>query len=129
VQPAAGVEGVHPEEDLATFLVWRSLSVCSRLQMALLSTPPNTCTVETYAKVSGEREAALRELEALLQGVVEVLSENAVRVEWRGGINREALKDGGIGKAKELVDEMIKLVRSASDRVLSRRRLPCSPAS
>ncbi|GAA5842453.1 hypothetical protein JCM9279_005388 [Rhodotorula babjevae] len=112
LQPAAGVEGVHPEEDLATFLVWRSLSVCSRLQAALLSTPRATVAAATYAKVTGERAAALHELEALVEGVVEVLSENAVRVEWRGSITKEVLKDGGIGKAKELVDEMIKLVRT-----------------
>lgn len=114
MRPAAGVEGVHPEEDLATFLVWRSLSVCSRLQAALLSTPRTTVAAATYVKVTGEREAALQELEQLVEGVVEVLSENAVRVEWRGGISKEVLKDGGIGKAKELVDEMVKLVRSAS---------------
>ncbi|BGP36884.1 hypothetical protein JCM10449v2_000786 [Rhodotorula kratochvilovae] len=112
MQPAAGVEGVHPEEDLATFLLWRSLSVCSRLQAALLSSPPSGVTVETYEKVTGERKVALTKLEALVEGVVEVLSENAVRVEWRGGLNKEVLKDGGIGKAKELVDEMIKLVRA-----------------
>ncbi|GAA6058026.1 hypothetical protein JCM3770_003979 [Rhodotorula araucariae] len=112
MQPAAGVEGVHPEEDLATFLVWRSLSVCSRLQAALLSSAPSSVIVETYERVTGERKVALTELEALVEGVVEVLSENAVRVEWRGGFNKDVLKDGGVGKAKELFNEMVKLVRA-----------------
>ncbi|GAA5994714.1 protein kinase MEC1 [Rhodotorula paludigena] len=112
IQPVVGVEGAHPEQDLATFLVWRGLSVCSRLQESLLSPKRLDAPAEVIERVTSERRTALKELEALLQGVVEVLSENAVRVEWRGGHNKAALQDGGIGKAREIVEEFIKLARS-----------------
>ncbi|GAA5921352.1 hypothetical protein JCM1841_002451 [Sporobolomyces salmonicolor] len=114
--PGVTVDGLNPEEDLATFLVWRCLSVGSALQAALLGEGPpqqqREAAPEVVEKVKTERKAALRELEEMVQGVVAVLAESAVRVQWRGPYAADLMKDGGMGKAKELVGEMIKLVKS-----------------
>ncbi|PRQ72806.1 hypothetical protein AAT19DRAFT_16730 [Rhodotorula toruloides] len=119
LQPAAGVEGIHPEEDLATFLVCRSLSVSSRLQAALFDPAVEASIDETVRKVAEERAAALRELESLVQGIVEVLCESAVRVEWRAGVAKDDVKSGGVGKAKEIVEELIRLIRTLLPKTAS----------
>ncbi|GEM06491.1 phosphatidylinositol 3-/4-kinase [Rhodotorula toruloides] len=119
LQPAAGVEGIHPEEDLATFLVCRSLSVSSRLQAALSDPASEASVDETVRQVAEERATALRELESLVQGIVEVLCESAVRVEWRAGVAKDEVKGGGVGKAKEIVEELIRLVRTLVPKTTS----------
>ncbi|GAA5902167.1 hypothetical protein JCM6882_006719 [Rhodosporidiobolus microsporus] len=111
IQPVLTVEGVNPEEDLATFLLWRSLAVSTALQAAILSAPVGA-PADVVQKVQEKRQAALNELEELVKGVLGVLCENAVRVEWRNGLAKEVMKDGGIGKAKELVEELLKVVQA-----------------
>lgn len=109
-QPALSVEGLNSEEDLATFLVWRSLTVSTALQASLVATAEGVVS-EVEKKVRAQRQVALNELEGLVKGVVGVLCESAVPIEWRGGLTKDVLKDGGIGKAKELVEELLKTVQ------------------
>ncbi|BGP12911.1 hypothetical protein JCM10213v2_000828 [Rhodosporidiobolus nylandii] len=113
LQPVIGVEGVNPEEDLATFLVWRSLAVSTALQAALMSAhDAGSAPAVGAAKVQEQRQVALDELQGLVQGVVGVLCENAARVEWRSGLAKDIMKEGGIGKARELVAELSKVVQA-----------------
>ncbi|GAA5857265.1 hypothetical protein JCM8547_009406 [Rhodosporidiobolus lusitaniae] len=110
-QPALSVEGLNPEEDLATFLLWRSLNLSTALQATLLE-PHDGVLGEPEKKVRAQRQVALDELEGLVKGILGVLCESAVRIEWRSGLSKEVMKDGGIGKAKELVEELLKTVQA-----------------
>ncbi|GAA5989436.1 hypothetical protein JCM11641_007903 [Rhodosporidiobolus odoratus] len=111
LQSILGVEGVNPEEDLATFLVWRSLAVATALQAALLTLEVSSVT-SIQQKVRQQRQVALDELEGLVQGVLGTLCDTAVRVEWRTGLGKDVMKDGGIGKARELVEELLEAVQA-----------------
>ncbi|GAA5831812.1 hypothetical protein JCM11251_003895 [Rhodosporidiobolus azoricus] len=113
--PVPTVEGVNPEEDLATFLLWRSLAVSTALQAALL-TSASGAPANVVREVREKQQVALDELEGLVKGVLGVLCENAVRVEWRSGLAKEVMKDGGIGKAKELVEELLKVLQAVLPR-------------
>jgi hypothetical protein len=125
-QPALAVDGLNSEEDLATFLVWRSLSVSTALQANLLALTEGVLS-EAEKKIRAQRQVALNELEGLVKGVVGVLCESAVRIEWRSGLAKDVLKDGGIGKAKDLVEELLKTVQGAfslSPFLLSQAHFP-----
>ncbi|GAA6005621.1 hypothetical protein JCM10207_005273 [Rhodosporidiobolus poonsookiae] len=111
----ADIEGVNPEEDLATFLTWRCLAVSTALQAALLSEAgTDGAPADAVKKVQAQRQVALNELQGLMEGVLAVLCESAVRVEWKTGLGKEVLKDGGVGKAREMVEELLKAVQAVS---------------
>lgn len=101
------------EDDLATFLLPRTLRAASSLQAALLSSPTPRAdglhSVDT--RLWRDRAALLADLEGLLAKMIGVLAESGVRLDWQGGDSAIA---SGMGKAREMVSEMIKLVRGMS---------------
>lgn len=113
----ANLAEIHAgEEDLATFLFPRILRAASSLEGALLSTEmPLSDSKSAAAQLWNSRREARNELEELLVTVVVSLSESAIRVEWRGA---KPPVQGGIGKAREMMDEMIKLLRGDAKRYL-----------
>ncbi|ORY85368.1 hypothetical protein BCR35DRAFT_53978 [Leucosporidium creatinivorum] len=98
------------EDDLATFLLPRILRSAASLQAALLASPvPRTDGLQNAnTRLWRERSALLAQLEELLATMVGVLAESGVRLEWQGG---DGEVQGGLGKAREITNEMVKLVR------------------
>lgn len=98
------------EDDLATFLLPRILRAASSLQAALLSSPaPEDVTAQDAStKLWIDRSNLLRQLESFVQTVVGILAESAMRVEWEA---RDLPAQGGIGKAQEMMSEMVKLLQ------------------
>lgn len=101
------------EDDLATFLVPRILRAASSLQAALLtSAAPRTDVLQTATtRLWRERAALLAQLENMLATMVGILAESGVRLDWQGP---DGTPQGGLGKAREMVTEMIKLLRGTS---------------
>ena len=110
----AGGAGVHGAafgtEDLATFLLPRILRAASCLEAALLSsTEPTDDREDVQAQLWRDRQALKLKLEDLLFTIVRVLAESAVRVEWQ---SRQSAVPGGLGKAREMMTEMVKRSKS-----------------
>lgn len=111
------------EEDLATFLFPRILRAASSLEGALLSSEmPLSDSTTAAAQLWKSRREARNELEELLVTVVVSLSESAIRVEWRGA---KPPVQGGVGKAREMMDEMIKLLRGDTELLLQSTSCAC----
>lgn len=98
------------EDDLATFLLPRILRAAASLQAAHLASPaPRTDGLQNvHTRLWSERVALLTQLEELLATTVGVLAESGVRLEWQEG---DGEVQGGLGKAREMTNEMIKLIR------------------
>lgn len=110
---AEATEVTDADEDLATFLVPRCLSTCTRLQAALLN-PPTSANVP--AGVIALRRAALAEVETFLMGILDVLAESGLRIEWHNKDVKAKAHRNGVGKAKQVVQALLQAVRGASTR-------------
>lgn len=111
-QLGPGAAGARGPDDLATFLLPRILRAAASLDAALLqATEPDGEDRSAQAQLHRDRRTLARRLEDLLATVVRVLAESAVRVEWAP---RPSAVPGGLGKAREMMAEMVKLLRSAS---------------
>lgn len=92
----------------------KCLGVCARLQATLLaSTGPSgqVDPAEATDDIVALRKSALAEVEAFLRGIIDTLAENALRLEWRGGSTNDSAKRNGVGKAGEIVESMLSVVR------------------
>lgn len=107
---------LDPEEDLATFLVPRCLSVCVRLQATLLDSPFAGGAQPVPQGVLALRQAALVEVETFLRGIIETLAGSALRLDWHGGGTKDASRGNAVGKAKEIVEALLEVVRGAPSR-------------
>ncbi|KAK4700847.1 hypothetical protein P7C70_g5402, partial [Phenoliferia sp. Uapishka_3] len=108
---AVGVQSATlGNDDLATFLLPRILRATSSLEAALLSTQePSEDQTDVFAELWRNRQALKLKLEELLFTIVRVLAESAVRIEWH---SRDSVVPGGLGKAREMMSEMVKLLRA-----------------
>lgn len=109
--------GLENELDLATYLFPRILSATSSLEVALLSTAhrPLEGEHDAGAELYRKREALRCQLEEMMGVIVKVLLESAVGVEWKA---KDQVVEGGIGKGRQLVQEMITLLKGSSFPVL-----------
>lgn len=103
------LEGVTlGEEDLATYLLPRILRATSSLEAALLSSEvPNDDNNDDSALLFIERQKLRDQLEDLLTRIIEVLTESAIGVEWKG---KYSPIEGGIGKGREMTGSMIRVL-------------------
>ena len=100
------------EDDLASFLFPRILRATASLEAALICTPyPIDGATDEASQLWRDRLELRLKLEDLLATVVGVLAESAVRVEWKG---KDSPAEGGIGKAREMTSDMLKLLRGES---------------
>ncbi|KAI5476130.1 phosphatidylinositol 3-/4-kinase [Pseudohyphozyma bogoriensis] len=108
-------------EDLPTFLLPRILRSVASLEAALISSdrPPDSAKDPT-AELWRARLDLRSRLDELLVVVVSVLAESGVRLEWQSKAQK-GIVQGGIGKAREMVNEMLKLLRAL---LPSRRAAP-----
>lgn len=107
-------DDLNPDEDLATFLVPKCLGVCARLQATLLASSSSSDQLdptEATDHIVALRKSALAEVEAFLRGIIDTLAENALRLEWRGGSTKDSARRNGMGKAGEIVESMLNVVR------------------
>jgi hypothetical protein len=100
------------QDDLSTFLFPRILRATASLEAALLSTPkPRPDATDVSSKLWRERQELKEKLEMLLETVVGALARFAVRVDWKG---KDLPIQGGTGKAREMMDDMVKILRGKS---------------
>jgi hypothetical protein len=127
LQPTISKNGAHPSDesfhdDLATFLLPRILRSASSLEATLLSTPaPASDQVlqDASTRLWHERKRLLTQLEHLLAVVIRLLATSAIRVNWS---DRDSVMRGGIGKAREMVNQIMNLLKGQSvDWVASSR--------
>lgn len=98
-------------DDLATVFLPLILRNASSLEAALLSTPaPSDTQVlqNAQSRMRTERKRLLNQLEELLVTVIRALAGSAIRVEWHG---RDSTVQGGLGKAREMVNELTRLLK------------------
>lgn len=102
-----------PAEDLGSFLLPRLLRAAASLEAALLqsATPQrevaNSIADAATGQVWRDRRKLRDSLETMLVKSVTVLVESAVRLEWS---RKGQVVGGGIGRAREMVEEMLRLV-------------------
>ncbi|KAM0756274.1 hypothetical protein T439DRAFT_320977 [Meredithblackwellia eburnea MCA 4105] len=102
-----------PDEDLATYLLPRILRTIASLEAALLSTEkPRDDATDQQSVLWRDRRDLRNKLQDLQVSIVRALAESAVRIEWRG--RKDASVSGGLGKAREMMNELIKVVRILS---------------
>lgn len=98
--------------DLATFFLPRILRACASLETSLLSSrPPSAAEVDEAALLYRSRESLRLQLESFLVTIVEVLERSAVSMDWQC---KGVAVEGGVGKARELVSEMLSLGQGSS---------------
>jgi len=114
----SGPDAGNPEEDFATWFTWQSLRLGSTLEYTLLGfnavDEGKKKDKWTSEQVERERKALRHQVELTMVGIIEASAKSAVRIQWRGAQRDDPTKDGGVGKAREIMDELIKLVQSKS---------------
>ncbi|GAA6058573.1 hypothetical protein JCM10212_007012 [Sporobolomyces blumeae] len=108
-------EGGNPEEDLMTWLTWHVLRLCSALKFLTTGLSAADTKRPTgqggLEKVQADREELRSALESMVVALLETLTKSAVRIPWRGAQRDDPTKDGGVGKARDVVEEMIRVVQ------------------
>lgn len=98
--------------DLATFFLPRILRACASLEASLLSSrEPSAAEEDEGALLYRSRESLRLQLESFMVTIVEVLSKSAVSMDWQ---SKDVAAEGGVGKSRELVSEMLSLMQGSS---------------
>ncbi|GAA5943874.1 protein kinase MEC1 [Sporobolomyces koalae] len=114
-QASTGPDAGNPEEDFATWFTWQALRLDSALEHAVLDFDRvdtlATRDSQTRERLQKERKSLQNEIERTLVGILEALTKSAVRIPWRGAQRDDPARDGGVGKAREIIEEMLKLAQ------------------
>ncbi|GAA6007639.1 hypothetical protein JCM11491_003906 [Sporobolomyces phaffii] len=113
---AAGPDAGNPEEDFATWYTTQTLRLGSALELTRLglNAAEEAKRRDKWAKeqVERERRGLQNEIEFTMVGILEALTKSAVRIPMKGAERDDPTKNGGVGKAREIVDELIKIVQT-----------------
>lgn len=128
---AVGPDAGNPEEDFATWFTWQTLRLNSALELTQLGMNPQEEAKNrdkwSREQLQSERKRLQNEIEFTMVGILEALTKSAIKIKWKGAPSGDPTKDGGVGKAREIVEEMIKVVQGASNYSL--RFLSVAPCS
>lgn len=121
---AVTMEGGSPageDVDLATYLFPRMLRAAASLDAALLTVErPGENDQSEPAKLYHSRENARNRLEEFLIAIIQLLSQNAVGAEWT---NYEGPVQGGVGKARAIVNDLIEMLTCEWAPMLNSKRV------
>ncbi|GAA5955223.1 hypothetical protein JCM3765_003250 [Sporobolomyces pararoseus] len=113
---AVGPDAGNTEEDFATWYSWQALRLGSALEYTLLGFNPADDAKQrdkwSQEQVQRARRSLQNEIEFTLVGILEALTKSAVKIKYKGAPAGDPARDGGVGKAREIVEEMIKIVQA-----------------